>query len=98
MYELDWRSPAFGGELGACHGLDLGFVFDTLASVRGPEGLAGPNPPQAIADHVHGIWVRFATDGRLPWDEFTRETRQVYQLARGTTLSEPAMPAARHLP
>jgi para-nitrobenzyl esterase len=68
FYELDWRSPAFGGTLGACHGLDLGFVFDTLASVRGPEGLAGPNPPQAIADHVHAIWVRFATDGRIPWE------------------------------
>ena len=40
FYEFDWRSTAFDGELGACHGLELPFVFDTLASASGPQGLA----------------------------------------------------------
>lgn len=30
MYEFAWPSPAFNGALGACHGLEIGFVFDTL--------------------------------------------------------------------
>lgn len=96
MYELDWGSDAFGGQLGACHGMELPFVFDTLPSVTGPEGLAGPNPPQALADHVHGLWARYATDGSLPWDEFDRAGRTVYQLAKGEAVHEPVMPAASH--
>jgi para-nitrobenzyl esterase len=98
FYELDWGSDAFGGQLGASHGMELPFVFDTLASVTGPEGLAGMNPPQALADRVHRIWVDFATDGRLPWQEFDGETRQVFQLERGETIHEPVMPAARFIP
>jgi para-nitrobenzyl esterase len=98
MYEFDWRSPASGGELGACHGIELPFVFDTLATVTGPQGLAGENPPQALADRVHRLWVGFARDGSLPWDEFTAETRQVYSLEKGAAFSEPVMPAAAFLP
>ena len=30
MYEFAWRSPQFGGRLGACHALEIPFVFDTL--------------------------------------------------------------------
>ena len=41
------------------------------------------SPPQALADRVHGIWVGFATDGQLPWPEFDRDSRQVYQLEQG---------------
>lgn len=98
MYELDWRSPQYGGELGACHGMELGFVFDTLASVTGPDGLVGENPPQALADRTHALWVGFAKDGSLPWQEFDRETRQVYQLAAGKTVTEAPMPAAAFQP
>lgn len=98
VYEFEWRSPATGGELGAAHGMELPFVFDTLASVTGPEGLAGENPPQELADRVHALWVGFAKDGSLPWKPFDRNTRQVYQLAKGEAVFEPAMPAAPFLP
>jgi para-nitrobenzyl esterase len=98
FYEFDWRSPAFGGALGASHGMEIAFVFDTLACVTGPTGLVGEHPPQALADRVHGIWAGYATDGSLPWDEFTAETRLVYSLEKGAAAYEPVMPAARHLP
>ena len=98
MYEFDWRSPACGGQLGACHGMELAFVFDTLSTVTGPQSLAGENPPQALADRVHKLWVDFATDGSLPWDEFNEETRMVYRLEKGEAISELAMPAAAFLP
>jgi para-nitrobenzyl esterase len=98
FYEFDWRSTAFGGELGASHGMEIAFVFDTLPCVTGPEGLAGEHPPQALADRVHGIWARFATDGALPWDEFDRKTRRVYSIDKGEAHFESPMPAAPFLP
>lgn len=98
LYEFDWKSPACGGELGACHGIELPFVFKTLATATGARGLAGEAPPQELADHVHGLWVRFATDGSLPWPEFEPRGRQVHLLGSNRTISEPAMPAAAFLP
>lgn len=97
-YEFDWRSPACNGELGACHGMELPFVFKTLDVASGPRGLAGIDPPRDLADRIHALWVRFATDGTLPWPQFDADGRQVYQLAAGEAVSEPVMPAARHSP
>jgi para-nitrobenzyl esterase len=94
-YEFDWRSPAFGGELGASHGMELPFVFDTLASVTGAQGLVGSSPPQWLADRVHRLWVGFAIDGRLPWPEYERETRQVYQLAKARRCTSRPCPRRR---
>ncbi|HEX7693610.1 MAG TPA: carboxylesterase family protein [Sphingomonas sp.] len=98
FYEFDWRSPMFGGELGAAHGMELPFVFDTLATATGDQGLCGPGPPRDLATRVHGLWVRYAKDGTLPWPEFDRETRQVHRLAADETIHEPVMPAAVFLP
>jgi para-nitrobenzyl esterase len=97
MYEFDWRSPACNGELGACHGIELPFVFKTLEVATGPQGLAGEHAPAELAERVHDLWVGFARDGTLPWPEFDGE-RQVYQLAKDQVVSEPEMPAARFLP
>ena len=97
LYEFEWRSPMFGGALGACHALELPFVFDTLSTATGPEGLAGEAPPQELATKIHSLWVQFATDGSLPWPEFDGETRQVRQLESGRTVYEPVMAAAPFL-
>ncbi len=98
IYQFDWRSPAFGGELGACHGLELPFVFDTLATATGPEGLCGMAPPQDLADRAHKIWVDFARDGSLPWQPFDRDSRCVYSLTEGKARREEPMAAAPFLP
>jgi para-nitrobenzyl esterase len=96
VYEFGWRSPAFGGRLGACHALELPFVFNTLPSCTGPEGLVGENPPQEIAQHTHELWVRFAKGQSLPWDGFNAETRQVYRLDRSGAAFEPEMVGAKY--
>ena len=98
VYEFEWRSPAFGGELGAAHAVEVPFVFDTLGTVMGPEGLCGLEPPQELAARVHRIWVQFAKTGALPWAEFDRDTRQVFRLAADRASYEPPMSAARFLP
>ena len=97
MYEMDWRSPACGGELGACHGIELPFVFDTLATVTGDSGLAGEAPPADLARRIHRIWADFAHTGTLPWQPWNG-SRKVYQLERAQALVEPRMPAADFLP
>ncbi|WP_276248379.1 carboxylesterase/lipase family protein [Haladaptatus sp. YSMS36] len=65
MYEFAWRSPQFNGRIGACHALEIPFVFDTLGNET--EALWGPNPPQSLADTMHAAWVGFATTGDCGW-------------------------------
>jgi para-nitrobenzyl esterase len=98
VYEFDWRSPALAGRLGAAHAIELPFVFDTLASASGPRGLVGLDPPQALADRIHALWIAFATDGSIPWPEYTPATRQVYSLTSRAAAHEPLTPAAAFLP
>ena len=68
MYEFAWPSPQFDGRLGACHALEIPFVFDTLGN--GTEPLLGADPPQQLADTMHAAWVAFATSGGLGWPEY----------------------------
>ncbi|MFE4667573.1 carboxylesterase/lipase family protein [Streptomyces sp. NPDC056716] len=66
-YEFSWPSPLFEGRLGACHGIELPFVFDTLPTAGGPDGLVGDHPPHDLARRMHRAWTRFATDGDPGW-------------------------------
>ncbi|PII83399.1 carboxylesterase [Leucobacter sp. OLJS4] len=63
VYRFAWPSGTFGF---AEHCLDVPFFFDCL---DGPamEPLAGPNPPQALADEVHAAAVAFIADGDPGW-------------------------------
>lgn len=97
FYEMDWGSSACGGELGACHAIDLPFVFKTLDCASGPRGFAGENPPRELADRVHAIWSGFAADGSLPWQEWDA-THPVFLLDANVQQAEPRMPAADFLP
>ena len=98
MYEFEWRSPAFGCQLGAAHAVEVPFVFDTLAAATGSEGLCGASPPQELATRTHDLWVEFAKTGTLPWAPFDQTTRQVYRLEAGTASYEAPMAAAAFLP
>jgi para-nitrobenzyl esterase len=64
VYEFAW--PSNLPDLGACHALELGFVFDT-GDVPESARLAGEGAPQELADAMHGAWVRFAVDGDPGW-------------------------------
>jgi para-nitrobenzyl esterase len=73
MYEFAWRSPQFNGLLGACHGLEIAFVFDTLGN--GTEPLLGTDPPQQLADTMHAAWVAFASRGDAGWPKYDLKRR-----------------------
>lgn len=77
MYEFAWPSPAENGRFGACHGLEVPFVFDTLDKGANQVAgmLLGPHPPQSLADTMHAAWVAFATNGDPGWPEYDRDRR-----------------------
>ena len=72
VYEFGWPTPVRG--LGACHALELAFVFDTLAAAA---PMVGEAAPQHLADEVHGAWVAFGRDGDPGWRAWTPEERSV---------------------
>jgi len=62
VYLFTWETPAFGGSLGACHALELPFVFGSLhrpviAAIAG----AGPQADELSAN-MQTAWLRFARD------------------------------------
>ncbi len=57
-YRFDEPSTALDGRLGACHAVEIAYVFDNLAA-DGVTDLAGAAPSQAVADETHAAWVRF---------------------------------------
>jgi para-nitrobenzyl esterase len=99
MYEFAWPSPAFGGRLGACHGLEIPFVFDTLD--RGPDqmlgGALGSDPPQKLADVVHTAWVGFAGRGDPGWPRYDLDRRSVMRLDTDPTVLEDPYAQERRL-
>jgi carboxylesterase type B len=73
MYEFAWRSPQVGGRLGAAHGVEIPFVFDTLG--LGTEALVGSDPPQPLATAMHAAWVAFAANGDCGWPKYNTRRR-----------------------
>ena len=76
-YEYRRPSPLFDGLAGAAHCLDIPFAFDNLDAERVEDGLIGQDPPQALADLMHGAWVRFIKDGDAGWLAYELERRAV---------------------
>lgn len=76
VYEFAWPSGRPG--MGACHALELGFVFDSGAEPDARK-LAGEGAPQDLADAMHGAWVRFVSDGSPGWERWdTHHPVQIY--------------------
>ena len=80
VYLFGWPSPAMGGWLGACHGLEIGFVFGNqgrgeLAAFTG----AGPQA-DAVGERMSEAWLAFARSGdpsteALAWPRHDVRTR-----------------------
>lgn len=90
MYRFDRPDRQDNHGLGACHGAEIPFVFDTAAGA----GLApriGDKPSQAVADRVHRVWVDFITDGDPGWSPYDTATRTTALLTEKVTpVDDPA--------
>lgn len=76
-YLFRYKSRCEG--MGACHAIELPFVFDALDNQSVAEHITGPGAPQHLADEMGEMWYNFAATGKpqaegLPeWPEFTRD-------------------------
>ena len=93
MYEFAWRSPQFGGRLGAGHSLEIAFVFDTLGQQTGPTH--GDDPPQPLADAMHKAWVSFATTGDPGWPRYDTARRATMHYDTASMLVDDPLAAKR---
>jgi para-nitrobenzyl esterase len=83
VYEFAWPTETY--DLRACHGLEIAFVFDTITAEHAA-ALAGPNPPQHVADSMHAAWVAFARTGDPGWEAFNDSYPVMVFSADGPTL------------
>jgi para-nitrobenzyl esterase len=64
MYRFDWISPAFGEQLGACHGIELPFVWNNLRTPFARFLLGDVSPRlQQLANRIHASWATFIRTG-----------------------------------
>jgi para-nitrobenzyl esterase len=84
MYLFTYGSPGLRGALGACHALEIAFVFGTLTAPN-QERFAGKGPEvQALSRRMMDAWLAFARTGEpadSPWGAWPR-----YELERRATM------------
>jgi para-nitrobenzyl esterase len=62
-YLFTWESPAFGGELGSCHALEIPFVFGTLKNEAIQSFSGGGEDAFALSGAIRRAWTSFARTG-----------------------------------
>lgn len=62
-YLFTWKSPVLGGLLGACHALELGFVFGTIESANASDFSGSGPAADALATTIQDAWIAFARSG-----------------------------------
>lgn len=65
-FGYDFRLPSASTGL-AGHCIELPFVWDCLDAANVVEANTGPQPPQRVADLMHGSWVSFIGGGDPGW-------------------------------
>src|SRR5215470_14061942 len=74
-YLFTWCSPLLGGMLGACHALELGFMFGTYKN-PGMGDFSGSGPAaDALSERMMDAWLAFAKTGDPGWAPYTAADR-----------------------
>ena len=63
LYQFDWESPARRGELGACHGLEVPFVWGTVGKNGNPRFTGVGAEAEQLSGHMMDAWIAFARTG-----------------------------------
>jgi para-nitrobenzyl esterase len=93
-YLFTWESPARRGALGACHALELPFVFGTLDAPT-MDRFAGRGPDaESLCSRIMDAWLAFARTGEpghpgIPhWQPYDSERRPTMILDREIRLDD----------
>ncbi len=90
MYRFDHPEPDANHRLGACHAVEIPFVFNTTAREE-IRPLIGDSPSPAAADTAHRTWVSFIADGTPGWAPYLTTSRTTGLLAdKVTEVNDPA--------
>jgi para-nitrobenzyl esterase len=87
MYLWTWDSAVPG--LGACHAVELPFVFGNLYDPSAAR-LVGNTPPVALSRRIQAAWTAFATTGdpsiagEVAWPRYTESSRATMRIDAGT--------------
>lgn len=63
VYRFDWASPALEGALGACHALEIPFVFGTHAHERLVPLVGSGMSVDSLSETMQAAWLAFARCG-----------------------------------
>ncbi len=103
MYLFSWESSAIGGALGACHAMELPFVFHNADDARMAMFLGEGPIPVTLADQMQDAWIAFARSGdpntgSLPeWPTYDTDRRATMELADPCRLLDDPASAQRLL-
>ncbi len=100
-YLFTQESPAMGGALGACHALEIPFVFGNLGA-PGMDRFAGHGPDaEALSAQMMDAWIGFARSGSpghagIPgWPRYDEEKRSTMVFGPTTHVEDAPMEAER---
>jgi para-nitrobenzyl esterase len=96
-YLFDWASPAFDGRLGACHGIELPFVFGTLGDPRAAQLVGSGAEAERLARAVQDAWLAFARHGDPGWQRWEEAGRATQRLGREIGIERDPMGVERRL-
>jgi para-nitrobenzyl esterase len=63
VYLFTWETPALGGMLGSCHGLEMPFVFGTVHNPNVQLFSGGGEDAFRLSDGMRSAWAAFARSG-----------------------------------
>ena len=93
-YVFNMKSPLLGGKLGACHALELPFVFGTT-KIPGINKFAGKGPDvDRVSEQMMDAWIAFARTGNpnaesIPdWPAYDTEKRAIMLFEKETRAVE----------
>jgi para-nitrobenzyl esterase len=95
VYLFDWASPAIDGLLGACHGLELPFVFGTLDDPRAAQLIGTDDDARALARAMQDAWLAFARGGDPGWPRYDGDTRATQRFGRTSRVERDPLGAQR---
>lgn len=100
LYLFSWPSPAVRGLLGACHAIELPFVFGTLGAPHMAR-FSGSGPvADALSERTMDTWLSFARTGRathdgIEWPTYDSERRSTVVLDGESALASDPLSSDR---
>jgi para-nitrobenzyl esterase len=80
-YMFTWPSPGLNGELGACHALEIPFLFNTMIDPKLKDLVGECSGYNELSNNIMDAWIAFARSGNpnndsIPhWPPYNSETR-----------------------